>query len=175
MGLTQQENEPDSKRYSVQFGYTKHRKNLSVVTPFGLIESNRDLGFDLRSTGALTIGRYLKRSNRGWLLLGGGGAVGLEQPVDDESVTNVDALIALNGSRFVYDFPKTSVDVALLVFPSLNDPGRVRINANLTFSRELIRDLNFSVTAYDFYDNRPVTAGASKNDFGYSLSLGWTF
>lgn len=175
MGLTQKENEPDTTRYSLQMGYQKFRPNRWVVAPFGLFESNPDLGFDLRSTGAVAIGRYLLQSNGGWLLLGGGGAVGREVPVDGDKVTNIDALVVLSASKFTYDFPKTSLDLAVLVFPSLNDFGRVRVNANLSYSRELIKDFSLTMTAYDAYDNRPLTTSASKNDVGFSLALGWTF
>ena len=174
MGLTQKENEPDTTRYSLQAGYQKFRPNRWVVAPFGLFESNPDLGFDLRSTGALAIGRYLVQTNGGWLMLGGGAAAGRENPVDGDNVTNIDALGVLSASMFSYDFPKTSLDLSVLVFPSLNDFGRIRINANLAYSRELIRDFNFTVTAYNAFDNRPPTAGASKNDVGFSLALGWT-
>jgi hypothetical protein len=174
-GRTEQENEPSTSRYAVQAGFQKFRPNRWVVAPFGLFESNPDLGFDLRSTGAINIGRYLLQSNGGWLLLGGGAAAGRENPVDGDNVTNIDALVALSASRFTYDYPKISLDFATLVFPSLNDLGRVRINMNLAYSRELIRDFNLTMTAYNSYDNRPPTAGASKNDVGFSLALGWTF
>jgi len=174
-GLTEQENEPSTSRYAVQAGFQKFRPNRWVVAPFGLFESNPDLGFDSRSTGAINIGRYLLQSNGGWLLLGAGAGAGRENPVDGDDVTNIDALIALNASRFTYDYPKISLDFATLVFPSLNDLGRVRINMNLAYSRELIRDFNLTMTAYNSYDNRPPTAGASKNDVGFSLALGWTF
>jgi hypothetical protein len=174
-GLTQQTDEPDTSRLSVQFGYTRFYENQWVLNPLGLFESNPELGFDLRSSAAVTVGRYLRQSSSGWILLGVGGSVGREQPVDGETTTNVDALIALNASRFTYDFPKTNFDFTLLVFPSLNDFGRVRINANVTWSRELIKDFNLTFSAYDSYDNRPPTEGARKNDLGFSLSLGWTF
>lgn len=174
-GVTQKENEPDTQRYSWQFGYTRFYKNQWVVNPLGLIESNPDLGFNLRSSGAVTIGRYLTQTNSGWILLGAGGSVGREQPVDGETLTNVDALVVLNASRFNYDFPKTSLDLTVMLFPSLNDWGRVRLNANLSYSREIVKDFNITFTAYNSYDSRPPTAGASKNDVGFSLSLGWTF
>ena len=174
-GITKEEDEADTKRYSWQFGFTRFFENEWILNPLGLIESNPDLGFNLRSSGAVTIGRYLTQSNSGWIMLAGGASVGREQPVDGETLTNVDALIALNASKFNYDFPKTSLDFSMLVFPSLNDFGRVRLNANLSFSRELIKDFNLTFTAYNSYDNRPPTAGASKNDVGFSLSLGWTF
>jgi hypothetical protein len=48
-GLTQKEDEPDTTRYTWQFGYTRFWDNQWVVNPLGLIESNPDLGFDLRS------------------------------------------------------------------------------------------------------------------------------
>ena len=174
-GITQKEDEPDTTRYAWQFGFSRFYENQWIVNPLGLIESNPDLGFNLRSSAAVTFGRYLRQSNSGFIVLAGGGAVGREQPVDGETSTNVDALIAFNASRFSYDFPKTSLDLSVLVFPSLNDPGRVRINANLSWSRELLKDFNLTVTAYNSYDNRPPTAGASKNDVGFSLALGWTF
>jgi hypothetical protein len=173
--LTQQEDQPTTTRYSVQAGYQRFRPNRWVVAPFVLFESNPDLGFDLRSTGAVSIGRYLLQSNGGWLLLSGGGAVGVENPVDGENVTNVDALVAMSASKFTYDYPKTSLDLSVLVFPSLSDLGRIRINADIAYSHELIRDFNLTVTAYNSYDNRPPTTSASKNDVGFSLSLGWTF
>ena len=174
-GITKKEDEEDTTRYSWQFGYTRFYQNQWVVNPLGLIESNPDLGFDLRSSAAVTVGRYLTQSNSGWILLAAGGAVGREKPVDGDTTTNVDALIAFNASKFNYDFPKTSLDLSVLVFPSLNDPGRIRLNANLSLSRELLKDFNVTVTAYNSYDNRPPTTGASKNDVGFSLALGWTF
>lgn len=174
-GLTQKQDEPDTSRYSWQFGYTRFYKNQWVLNPLGLIESNPDLGFNLRSSGAVTIGRYLTQSNSGWILLGAGGSVGREQPVDGDPLTNVDALIVLNASKFNYDFPKTSLDLTVMLFPSLNDWGRVRLNANLAYSREIVRDFNITFTAYNSYDSRPPTAGANKNDVGFSLALGWTF
>jgi hypothetical protein len=174
-GLTQKEDEPDTQRYSWQFGYTRFYKNQLVLNPLGLIESNPDLGFNLRSSGAITIGRYLTQTNSGWILVGAGGSVGREQPVEGETLTNVDALVVLNASKFNYDFPKTSLDLTVMLFPSLNDWGRVRLNANLAYSREIVRDFNITFSAYNSYDSRPPTAGANKNDVGFSLSLGWTF
>ena len=96
-------------------------------------------------------------------------------PVGESATTNVDALIALSSSLYTYDYPKTSIDLAVLVFPSLNDAGRVRINVNTKLKRELLRDFFVALTGYDSYDNRPPGAEGHQNDVGFSLSLGWTF
>lgn len=172
--FTRTEDAPDTTRYAVQVGYTRFRKNLWMVHPLVLVERNVDQGLDLRTTGAVSVGRYLAHSNRGVVVLAGGGALGRERPVDGASVTNVDALVALDASLFSYDFPKTNVDLAVMLFPGLSDPGRVRLNTNAKFKRELFKSFSLGVTGYDTYDNRP-PAGGSRNDVGVSLSLGWLF
>jgi hypothetical protein len=172
--LTRQPDSPDTARYSLNVGYTRFRPNRWLVNVFTLVESNTDLGFDLRTTGAVSIGRYLVQSNRATMLVGGGGSVGRELPVGEDGVTNVDALVVFNASVFAYDYPKTNIDFAMLVFPGLNDPGRVRVNANGKLKRELLKDFFFAISAYDAFDNRPPSNG-SRNDVGFSLSLGWSF
>jgi hypothetical protein len=78
-------------------------------------------------------------------------------------------------SIFTYDYPTTRLDLGVLVFPSLNDPGRVRVNADTRIKREIFRDFFVAVSAYDAFDSRPRAADARRNDVGASLSFGWTF
>ena len=126
-------------------------------------------------TSDASIGRYAVRGPHAELLLAGGLAVGRELPVDAADVTNVDALVATTFSFFTYDFPTTRIDIALLSFPSLDDPGRVRLNGDAKFKREIFRDFYVSFSGYDTYDNRPKSTTAKQNDLGLSLSFGWSF
>ena len=173
--LTRQPDAPDTSRYSANLGYTRYRRSLWLVSGLGLFESNRDLGFSFRGTGALALGRYVVRSNKAELLVAGGLAGGREIPLDGDTVTNVDALVSASLAIFAYDYPNMTIGSSVLVFPSLDDPGRVRINADGKLKRELFRDFYFSVSAYDAFDNRPKAASAQQNDFGASLSFGWSF
>jgi hypothetical protein len=173
--LTEETDAPDTGRYTFQFGYTRFRPNRWVVNSIALVERNTDLGIDLRATGTLALGRYLAQTNRVSLLVAAGGALGRELPVDAPAVTNFDALVALTASVFAYDFPRTNIDLAVLVFPGLSDPGRVRVNANARLKRELLKDFSFSVTGYDSFDNRPPSAEANRNDVGFSLALSYSF
>jgi Protein of unknown function, DUF481 len=173
--LTRQPEAPDTSRYALKAEYTRYRGANWLLSGLGFFESNPDLGFSLRGTGAVSVGRFLVRSGHVELLLAGGLAGGRETPVDGSRVTNVDALIATNLSVFSYDYPSTGLDFSLLVFPSLDDMGRVRLNADAKLKQELFRDFFVSVTAYDAFDNRPKGATAARNDFGGSLSFGWTF
>jgi hypothetical protein len=175
--VTRQNNDggETTSRYSLKLNYTKFRGNQWFVSPFGLFESNRELGFTFRGTGAFSAGRYVLQSNRAQVVLAGGVAAGRESPVDAATVTNVDALAVAEFSIFTYDYPTTRVDFATLVFPSLDDPGRVRINANARIRRELFKDFFIALSAYDAFDSRPKSATARTNDVGGSISFGWTF
>jgi hypothetical protein len=173
--LTRQPDASDTSRYSTDVTYTRFRNSGWLVSALGLFESNQELGFNLRSTGAGTLGRYLARTQHVELLAAGGLAVGREEPIDAPTVTNVDALIVSALSVFNYDYPTTRIDLGVLVFPSLDDPGRVRVNTNAKLKREIFKDFTISLSVYDAFDNRPKSSSATRNDFGGSLSFGWTF
>jgi hypothetical protein len=172
--LTHQTEEPDTARYTASTTYSRYRGPW-IASTLGLFESNRDLGFTFRGTLAESIGRYPLRGPHAELLLSGGLALGREIPVDAADVTNVDALIATTFSFFTYDYPTTRIDIALLAFPSLDDPGRVRLNGDAKFKREIFHDFYVSFSGFDTYDNRPKSTSAKQNDLGLSLSFGWTF
>jgi hypothetical protein len=167
---------PDSAQYNLNVSYSRFLKNRWYTRPFLFVEHNPDLGFNLRTTGAMAVGRTVKQSSRVRVDLGTGLAAGRELPADgSEGITNFDAVLMAAASFYTYDAPTTSLDMALMTFPSLNDAGRVRLNANTKLRRELLKDTYLTLTWYDSYDSRPPQASASKNDVGFTLSLGWTF
>jgi len=173
--FTRQPDDPETSRATLKLTYARYSRGNWVGTGFGLFENNRELGFTFRGTGGASLGRYFMRSNRVELLLAGGLASGYEKPVDSAAATNVDAITGVNLSVFTYDYPSTRIDLALLGFASLNDPGRVRGNASAKIKRELFHDFFFSVTGYAAVDSQPRGAGAERNDFGVSFSFGYTF
>jgi hypothetical protein len=172
---THQQEVANTSRYTLKPAYTRYRGSNWLISTTGLFESNRDLGFTFRSTAAESIGRYLSRTRHAELLLAGGVAAARETPVGAAAVTNIDGVIAAELSVFTYDFPTTQIGVTTLVFPSFDDPGRVRLNVDGRFTRELFKDFIVSFTAYDAYDNRPKSGSTQLNDFGGSLSFGWSF
>ena len=173
--LTREEGGDSTSRYSLKLNYTKFLSNQWFVSPFALFESNRELGFTFRGSGALSVGRYVLQSNHAEVMLAGGMSAGREDPVDASSVANLDALGVLDFSIFTYDYPTTRIDFSTLVFPSLDDPGRVRINADAKIKRELFKDFFVGVSAYDAFDSKPKAAAARRNDFGGALTFGWSF
>jgi hypothetical protein len=173
--FTRQPDVPESNRTSLKLGYAYYLPDRWVALWQGIAEQNRDLGFELRATGTAGIGRHLKRTNRSTFDAMGGVAIGREKPLDGPTVTNVEGLLGVNGSFFTYDYPKTDVTFQLATYPSFSEWGRVRIDFDTRFKRELYHDLYLAFTVYDAYDSRPPTEGADRNDIGVTLSLGWSF
>jgi hypothetical protein len=89
--VTIQEQEPPSNRYTGQVVYTRLLRNRWIVPGSLTVEQNKELGYTLRETVALGIGRTLVQSNRSLLRVGGALAANRETPVDGETVTNVEA------------------------------------------------------------------------------------
>jgi Protein of unknown function, DUF481 len=173
--FTRQPDADDSARHSAEMNYTRPFGEHWAVVGSGGFESNRDLGYDLRSTATAGIGRFLVNSNRASVGVAAGLSVNREQPVDAEGVVNLDASLGFQQSFFTYDYPKTEVTTSLAAFPGLSQWGRIRLQFDGKLKREVVRDFTVGLTIYDSYDNRPPTADARKNDVGLSITAGWTF
>lgn len=84
----------------------------------------------------------------------------------------------LDYTNFAYDFPNTDIQVLSLGYLGLNQWGRFRLEASVSLRRELFSDFCFGLKgyeSYDSYDSQPATEGAQKNDWGLSLTLGYSF
>lgn len=85
---------------------------------------------------------------------------------------NAEALLAIQFSWFRFRTMNASSN--LLVFPSLSDPGRVRLISNSSLRLEVVKNLDWSFSLYENFDRRP-PIDAPRNDFGATTAVGWTF
>jgi hypothetical protein len=173
--VTVQPDQPDKSRTVFGASYIRQLRNRWFVPGTGKLESNTDLGLDLRSSAGAGAGRYFVQSNRSLLGAAAGLLVNRENPVDGDSTTNVEAFFGVSYEFFTYDTPKTSFETAFLLYPSLSVGGRFRTDLSLALSREIVKDFTIGVTAYDSYDSKPPAGSSSTHDFGISLNIGWTF
>jgi Protein of unknown function, DUF481 len=173
--VTSQTDVEDTRRSILSLTYARRFPKRWVALIRGQVEQNRELGFDLRSSGAAGGGRYLVQGPQDKLLAGLGLSVNREKPVEGETTTNVEATASLAYDRFSYDFPKVDVSVAALGFASLNHGGRYRLDVQGQLKRELVRDFYATLRGYESYDSRPATEGAPRNDYGITFALGWSF
>jgi hypothetical protein len=173
--ITRQKDVPSIFRFTLRTGYVHFLEDNWVVSPFVFIDRNPDLGVDLRGAAVLVAGRYLQRSNTSTTLVAAGLSAGRERPIEGGTIPNVDAVITFATSLYQHDYPRTTLDFSLMVFPELNHWGRVRSFANAKIKRELFKDFFAGLSLYDTFDNRPPVRDVDHNDIGVSLSLGWTF
>jgi hypothetical protein len=173
--LSSQPGIEDTRRSNLSLVYAQRFQNRWLALLSGQLEQNRELGFDLRSSGTGGGGRYFVQSRRDKLLGALGLSVNRERPTEGESTTDVEAMAIVSYDRFAYDFPKVDISVALAGFASLNDGGRYRLEADVGLKRELVRDFYATLRGYESYDSRPATEGSPLNDYGVTFALGWSF
>lgn len=61
------------------------------------------------------------------------------------------------------------------MFPSLTDPGRVRLEGDLRSRYEVLKDFFITLALQTSNDTRPPSADTPKSDFTTTLSLTWKF
>jgi putative salt-induced outer membrane protein YdiY len=142
---------------------------------FSLLKSNQQ-DLQLRSTYGAGIGRRLVQTDKTSFTVTGGGAYSHEsyvpQPGTEPIRNNAEALLGINFSTF--RFKTLTINSQTLLFPSLSDPGRLRLSSQSNLRVELVRNFYWNFQLYENYDTRP-PVNAPKNDLGITTSIGWTF
>ena len=138
------------------------------------LESNDELGLDLRTSVGGGIGRYLRQTNSSNISFQTGLLVSNEE-TDAGTERALEGTAAMMLEWFRYDTPELDVTTTLEVIPNFSDFGRVRSNLDIAFKWEIVEDLFWRLSFYDSYDSDPPSANAGTNDFGVISSFGWEF
>jgi putative salt-induced outer membrane protein YdiY len=138
--------------------------------------NSRQQELSLRSTFGGGLGRRLFQSEHTRLAIIGGAAYTHEtyspHAVGPKERSNAEAFAGLRF--YTFRFRTLTMGASTSIYPSMNDPGRVRFVTNGDLKIELVRNLYWKFHAYENFDNRP-PVNAPRNDFGTSSSLGWSF
>lgn len=140
----------------------------------GNLEHNDELDLDLRALGGYGVGRYLVQSNRWTWSAYGVGAYSREQfQGNEEGSNNLEAGVGTDLQVFTFGDQDTDISTRFVFLPSITTPGRFRLRLNAKLKREFLADLYFALELFETYDSEP--AGDTKNDLGFTMSLGWSF
>jgi len=139
------------------------------------LQSNEELGIDLRVLVGGSVGRHFIQTTHDQLSAAVGLAVNREELVGvQDSNEQLEALLAVSYLIF-RDWPrKVSLNTQLRVFPSLNHSSRTRAELDVDYTHEIVKDFFWGMTLYSSYDSRP-PLGAEDSDFGVVMSIGWQF
>lgn len=139
-------------------------------------EQNTQLGLDNRFLLAAGGGKILINDNHQRFLTGLGLSYNEEQSSESSGYTsNLEGMVVIQFKKFRYSTPKVSIDAQHTIYPSLSDWGRVRMNLSVNTSFEIFKDFLVGFTFYDNFDNRPSSTAVSKNDYGITFTIGYTF
>lgn len=139
---------------------------------FTQLEQNQELDLDLRFLLGAIGGRDIIQSNRVEWRWAAGVLSNRESYSGLDANTSAEALVATYFNFFTFGDWENDISSSLLVYPSLSESGRIRANVDIKYRQDLFGDFYLSVGFYDQFDSEP-PEGASKNDYGTTLSIGW--
>ncbi|HKE43534.1 MAG TPA: DUF481 domain-containing protein [Steroidobacteraceae bacterium] len=176
----QQTDSPDKgtlDRDTMSFAYQWIRPNKNFWVGLASLERNEELGIDGRLTVGAGLGRYLRQTSVSEFQAFAG--VGLTQEWvtgDENSQQSVEGIIGAAWHVFRLVGNETSLSTSATLFPSITESGRYRGKFDITLRKEIVSDLNFDITAYYDYDNKPPDDGKTQtSDHGVNTSLSYSF
>jgi putative salt-induced outer membrane protein YdiY len=171
-----QTNAENTNRFTLDSLYVRMVTNKWLAAGlFSLLKSNQQ-SLNLRSTYGGAFGRRLVQTDRTAVIALGGAVYTHESYVPQlgtEPVrNNVESVVGLTFSTF--RFKTLNINSQALLFPSVSNPGRVRLSSQSNLRIELLRNFYWNFQLYENHDTRP-PIDAPKNDLGITTSVGWTF
>jgi len=172
--------EPDGEttfRDSLEFVYTRYRKNRYFAAGGLDFTRSSEQGIDLRTELGWAYGRRFKQTNKSNLQAAAGLSVSRETPIGEEPSDHFLSGVLLGEYHFfLYNYPKTDLLIQLGVNPGITDWPRLRVSFNGSIKRELITDFTVNFSVSDNYDSQPAGGEeAANHDFAVVLSVGWIF
>ena len=174
--VTSDQDNESTQRTNLSFSMTRFRKNRWFNTYLSGLESNDELGLNLRTSIGLGLGRYLQQTNTSEFGLIAG-VIGTSETLEGDvsSQENIEGLLALDYSRYIYDDPMLDLSSRLSIFPSITESGRMRAQFDINLRWEMFADLFWDLSYYNTYDSNPASGSESTNDYGVVTSIGWSF
>jgi Protein of unknown function, DUF481 len=125
-------------------------------------------GINSQTTYGGGIGRYLPNTNVARISLTGGLAALTTNYTDRPTQNNLVALIA--GNVNIFQFRKVELNVTPMLYPSLNDPGRLHFNLNADYGIRIVAGMWWNISFCGHWDNR-TPAGLAGGDYGTGVGL----
>jgi hypothetical protein len=180
--ITSDQENVESQRSDIDLTMTRFRANRWFnAYSFGF-ESNDQLGLDLRTSLGAGLGRYLIQTNTAELAFMGG-IVGTSESLaldasdssTDSSQQNIEGMLGLQYSHYIYNHPYINLAASYSAFPSVTDPGRIRTQLDLNLRWEVIRDLFWDLSFYRTDDDGLESSTDSTSDHGIVTSIGYSY
>jgi putative salt-induced outer membrane protein YdiY len=171
-----QSNGPSTNRFTFDGQYFRQ---LSEKWFYGglldLLKSDRQK-LDLRTTVGGVFGRTVVRTERTSFRIFAGAVFSREGyfPQAQTAATGDNGEALIGANFYTFRFRVLDIRSSALLYPSLSDPGRVRVNSDSNLHIELVKDFYWDFHLYENFDSRP-PIHAPRNDLGVTTGIGWKF
>jgi Protein of unknown function, DUF481 len=174
--LSNQEAVATTTRNDLLLTFQRDLKNRWFALALTGLQQNTELGLSGRLNLGGGIGNRFVLTNN-MILTAAAGAVAVDEKYSDaaSSTQNAEAVFMGQMSAFRRTFPKLDFVIAPMLFASLTDWGRVRIEITTSFSYEVFSDFYVGLEGFYSFDSRPPTETTSKKDYGISTTITWKF
>jgi hypothetical protein len=173
--LFEQENAPRTREISLQGGLRRLLEDRRFFDTTLQFQRNEEQLLNLRSLVAVTYGRHVIQTNQMELDLHGGVAENIEDFDGSDQVESIELVGAIQYAFFTLSDPETDLRLSLLAYPSLSEPGRLRVEFEGRFKREIIEDFFWTISVTDKYDSDSPVEGTENNTWGLDSMIGWSF
>jgi hypothetical protein len=141
----------------------------------GNIASNDELGLDLRVLLEGGFGRYFYQTQHQEFLAALGIGLAHEEFDDGQKQESWEGILLMSYDIYRFDTPEVDISTDLAIYPSLTISGRVRTDASIQMSYEIIDDLFYRLSLHHNYDSEPQSLNATTTDWSLVTSLGYSF
>lgn len=170
--LNSQTGAETTRRNQASLNVTRLLPKTWYVGAFTQLEQSQELDLDLRFLLGAVGGRDIIQSNKVQWQWAVGMLSNREEYTGREPFVSAEALLSTYFSFFTFGDWENDLTSSLLVFPSLTEARRVRVDFDVKYRQDLFGDFYLSASFYTQYDSEP-PEGASPTDYGTTLALGW--
>lgn len=178
-GNVQFSGQKEGSRTSRYYGDLSYRNYFRTKTFGGAMVSflrSEQQSLDLRTTVGGILGRSLLLTERTNISAYAGVAYTRERYNPDAGnepqASNAEAIVGLDF--YTFRFKTLDISNRFIVYPSMTQPGRVRMALDSNLKIEIFKDFYVGLSLYENFDSRP-PVNALRNDLGISSSVGWKF
>jgi hypothetical protein len=140
----------------------------------GQVQQDGSLGLDYRTVIGGVAGRYVLQNSHTTFAVFSGLGYTHERFSGDQADNSAEALAGIDWQWFSPGDTDTDLSTSVLTYYNITGRARARLELNSSFKREVVKNLYWSLNGFDSFDSSP-PGDQKKNDFGVTLSLGWSF
>ncbi len=168
-----QDNTDDISRYEANMNVQRFLEKDWYLSGGIDLLSNSDQQLQLRTTGSLGVGYFIKKTNRLYFGAGAGLAFNNENYTSaGDSKSSMESYFGVELNKYaIGDF---SILTSATLSPSITEKGRVRFDYKFNLKYDLTSSIYLKSGLTYNYDNQSVS-GATNADYTFQTTLGWDY